>query len=384
MGVVWNLSLVAKCDSEAEKINQYAKELYKQYNLELHTDEDGGLLFYDWGFCYIDVDAERLMSAEKMIDQVVAHFPDINLTFQGSGDGPCYQWEKRSKSGVLVEVQPWRVGIHCENHSFDELLTHTPFIQQQGFDVQCEEGEMALYWEYDHLTEESLCNQTIVQLSKKMPQTTIYSFKRIMMDNVYEIETFCTMKDGVGEWIVDESYEGLVEYNRPTSIWEIIKDPESCFEQLLDKQRRGEDTKGATVYITLLYSVKYDEYDSDCKELARWLALFKAEDKQWLTTAEATIYDCIVLAGMHHNWHSENSYAPLFEYNREDEQRLFNQVAASWNKLDNREIRLCLYLLKLTNLDYKPILQEYIEWIKPYRDPDDEQLQWLCKEIGEI
>ena len=130
MSVLWSLSLRAKSADETAKINEYAKKLNKKYNLELCTGEYGGLEFFDWGFCYIDVDGDNVKVAEEMIDEVVAHFPDMKLTFQGSGDGACYQWEKRSKNGILVAVEPWCVGVHCEDESFNELLTHIPFIKQ--------------------------------------------------------------------------------------------------------------------------------------------------------------------------------------------------------------------------------------------------------------
>lgn len=169
MGVIWNLSLNANSANEATKINEYAKELNKRYNLELDIDGFSGLRFFDWGFLYTDVDEDNLHRAEEMIDEVVAHFPDMKLKFQRSGDETCDRLEKRSKNGVLVEVEPWRVGVHCDKEHFDELLSHSSLIKQQGFDVSYKENEMALYWEYDHLTEESACNDTIVELSKKMP-----------------------------------------------------------------------------------------------------------------------------------------------------------------------------------------------------------------------
>ena len=386
MGVLWNLSLSAESANEVNKINEYAKELNKKYNLELCTGEYGGLEFFDWGFCYIDVDGDNVKVAEEMIDEVVAHFPDMKLTFQGSGDGACYQWEKRSKNGILVAVEPWCVGVHCEDESFNELLTHIPFIKQQGFDVSCEESEKALYWEYDHITEEDICNDTIVELSKKISQATIYSFKRIMMDNYPMIETFCVMKNGEGEWLMDMAFEGLVGYSdgRAKPIWGILKDPEGCFEQLLDKMKRGENTNGASVYITLNYSVNYKEYNTVGRGFEHWLALFKPEDKQWLMDEDCMLYDCIVLAGMHHNWNTDSFDTPLFEYNVEDEQRLFERVSTNWDVYGSiNENSVCIELLKFTNLDYKSIIRNNLDAMKQYVDESDERVQWLLEALAE-
>lgn len=388
MGVM----LSAESANDVTKINEYARELNKKYNLELCTGEYGGLEFFDWGFCYTDVDSDNIKVAEEMIKEVVAHFPDMKLTFQGSGDEACYHWEKRSKNGVLVAVEPWRVDIHCEKENFDELLTHIPFIEQQGFEVRREESKSSLYWVYDHISEEEICNDTIVGLSKKMPQVTIYSFKQILEDGAPAVETFCILNNGVGEWLVDLAFEDLIEYDyssgyrlcKPGSIWKIIKDPECCFEQLLRKARGGEEASVDSVYGVLKCSVDERERNSDGRELAHWLALFKPEDKQWLMEADRTLYDCIVLAGMHHNWNTDSCDTPLFEYNKEDEQRLFERVSINWDIYGNiNEKSVYIELLKFTNLDYKSILRNNLDAMKQYVDESDERLQWFCKEIGD-
>ena len=387
MGVICVLRLMANCESDATKINEYAKKLNKKYNLELCTGEYGGLEFCDFGFGYIDVDADNLMNAEKMIDEIVAHFPDMKLTFQGSVVGECYQVTKESQNGVLVTINPWRVGVHCEKESFDELLTHIPFIEQQGFEVCREESESSLYWEYDHISEEEICNDTIVGLSKKMPQVTIYSFKEILEDGAPAVETFCILNNGVGEWQEDLVLDALMWSECK---WNVIKDPESSFIHQLEKSRGGNAYDEFCIYCTLRLAVegivlKDHKYKSD---LSRWLPLLKPEDKQWLMEADQTLYDCIVLAGMHHNWHSEDSNIPLFEYNAEDEKRLFERVSTNWAEFPLNgtyyEQKGYVYLLKFTNLNYRSILRNYIEGIEPYMDKTDERLQWFRKEIGDI
>ena len=387
MGVIWNLSLNANSANEATKINEYARELNKKYNLELCTGEYGGLEFFDWGFCYIDVDTDNIKVAEEMIDEVVAHFPDMKLTFQVSGDGACYHWEKRSKNGVLVAVEPWRVGVHCEKENFGELRALVSFIKQQGFEVSCEVNENALYWKYDHITEENTCNDTIVELSKKMPQVTIYSIKQTLEDDAPAVETFCILNNGVGEWQEDLVLDALMWSECK---WNVIKDPESSFIHQLEKRRGGDTYDDFCIYCTLSLAVegivlKDHKYKSD---LSRWLPLLKPEDKQWLMEADQTLYDCIVLAGMHHNWHSEDSNIPLFEYNAEDEKRLFERVSTNWAEFPLNgtyyEQKGYVYLLKFTNLNYRSILRNYIEGIEPYMDKTDERLQWFRKEIGDI
>lgn len=389
MSVLWSLSLRANSADEIAKINEYAKELNQKYNFELYTEEYGGLEFFDWGFRYEDIDTDKVKLAEEMIKEVVAHFPDMKLTFRWTGDGSCIQWEMISKNGVLVDIEPWQVWIHCEKESFGELVANIPFIKQRGFDVRCDEDKMELCWEYDHISEEDLCNDTIVQLSKKMAQTTIYSYKSIMMDNGRQIETFCVMKNGEGEWLVDWALEGLMfcwmvhcwALERSFIFWDIIKKPEDCFEQLLDNERMSEGTNG-DIYKTLSYSVEYEADNSANRGLEHWLALFKSEDKQWLMAADRMLYDCIVLAGMHHNWNTDSSDTPLFEYNEQDELRLFERISANWRRPNLNEQKVYINLLKFTNLDYKPILRNHLNRIKPHRKETDEEMQWLLQEIG--
>ena len=207
-----------------------------------------------------------------------------------------------------------------------------------------------------------------------------------MMDNGKQIETFCVMKNGEGEWLVDWALEGLVYsvlWERSWSFWDIIKKPEDCFEQLLDEERMSEGTNG-DIYKTLSRSVEYEADNSANRGLGHWLALFKSEDKQWLMAADRMLYDCIVLAGMHHNWNTDSSDTPLFEYNEQDELRLFESVSANWWRWPNLdEQKVYVNLLKFTNLDYKPILRNFLEIIKPHRKETDEVIQWLLQEIGD-
>ncbi|MBQ2424010.1 MAG: hypothetical protein II262_04345, partial [Alistipes sp.] len=133
---------------------------------------------------------------------------------------------------------------------------------------------------------------------------------------------------------------------------------------------------------TLLYSAEYEADNSTNRGLEHWLALFKSEDKQWLMAADRMLYDCIVLAGMHHNWNRDSSDTPLFEYNEQDELRLFERLSDNWRGMNLREQKVYINLLKYTNLDYKLILRNYLEIIKPHRKETAEDLQWLLQEIG--
>ena len=145
MGVFWDFSLKASNESDAEKIKAYAKELNNVYKFDL-TDEDGygGLAFFEWGFGYGTVEPDDAKKFDEYINKVVAHFPEMSLHLFVSGDGACYQWEKVSKNGVLVYLEPWQMNIHCEGEHFKELLSNIGYIEQQGFEVSQNETGCSL------------------------------------------------------------------------------------------------------------------------------------------------------------------------------------------------------------------------------------------------
>lgn len=117
MSLLWVLSLAADCDSDAAKINEYAKELNQKYKLEL--GDEVGLQFFNFGFCYVDSDNDCLIRAEEMIKEIVAHFPDIKLTYGEAFDGACHQATMISQNGILVDCEPWNADVHCEEDSFE-------------------------------------------------------------------------------------------------------------------------------------------------------------------------------------------------------------------------------------------------------------------------
>lgn len=96
--------------------------------------------------------------------------------------------------------------------------------------------------------------------------------------------------------------------------------------------------------------------------------------------ADKPIFDYIVLAGMHHDWRGESS--TLFEYNEDDEKRLFERVPENWCYRFSYEQRISVELLKLAKVDYKSILRNYLEIIKPYRREPDEDIVLLREELG--
>ena len=406
MAVFWNLSLKASNESDAEKINAYAKELNNAYKFDL-TDEDGygGLDFFDKGFGYGTVegaDASRFM---ELIDKVVAHFPDMKLNFFGSGDGPCQQWEKVSKNGVLVDFEPWQMNIHCEGEHFKELLSNIGYIEQQGFEVSQNETGCSLHWEYDRKSEEEKCHSTLQHLSEQLPQAEIVCYKFELKDNVPFINEYCIMKDGEGEWIEadstimnlgDECIYGILEGK--ATIFDVIKDAGACFALALEEVR-----KAPSQCTAIGYMISYAE------NAIGLMQYFKPEDKEWLEQADdryRTIYDAILLWGMYNSFHTlpetfvdedtkeeivitrlELHDTPLFELEADKEAELFarlynTEYGREWNNMHKNTIEL----LEFTDVDYTIILHKMLdgrEYSVTRGDIDDE-IKWMCEKLGDI
>ena len=304
MAVFWHLSLKASNESDAEKIKAYAKELNNAYKFDL-TDEDGygGLAFFEWGFGYGTVEPDDASRFEEYINKVAAHFPEMELHFFGSGDGPCQQWEKVSKNGVLVDYEPWYMNIHCEGEHFKELLSNISYIEQQGFTVSQDETGCSLLWEYDLKSEEEKCYNVLQHISKLLPGVEIICYKNEAKDNVPFISEYCIMKDGEGEWIEadstimnlgDECVGGVLEGK--ATIFDVIKDAGACFALALEEIR-----KTPAKCPVVGYMISYAE------NAIGLMQYFKPEDKEWLEQADdryRTIYDAILLWGMYNSFHT--------------------------------------------------------------------------------
>lgn len=405
MGVYWSLNLRASCESDVEKIKAYAKELNNVYKFDL-TDEDGygGLNFFDRGFGYGTVegaDASRFM---ELIDKVVAHFPDMKLNFFGSGDGPCQQWEKVSKNGVLVDYEPWYMNIHCDEEHFNELLFNVSYIEQQGFNVIQDEKKCSLFWEYDLKSEWEKCHSALQHISKQLPQVEIVCYKNECKDNVPFISEYCIMKDGEGEWIEadstimnigDECVCGILE--EKATIFDVIKDTGACFAQILEEVRKEHSQCNTVGYII-----------SKAENVIAFMQYFKPEDKEWLEQADdnfCAVYNAILLWGMYNSFHTvpetfvdeeakeeilitriELSDTPLFEMDTDKVAELFkrlyeNEYGRNYNM--NKNI---IELLEFTDVDYTIILHKMLD-SREYsvtRGDIDDDIKWMCEKLGDI
>ena len=406
MAVFWHLSLKASNESDAEKIKAYAKELNNVYKFDL-TDEDGygGLAFFKWGFGYGTVEPDNAERFNEFINKVVANFPELKLNFFGSGDGPCQQWEKVSKNGVLVDFEPWYMNIHCEGEHFKELLSNIGYIEQQGFEVSQNETGCSLHWEYDRKSEEEKCHSTLQHISKLLPQAEIICYKFELKDNVPSINEYCIMKGGEGEWIEadstimnlgDECVYGILEGK--ATIFDVIKDAGACFAQVLEEVRKNHSK--AWIVGSII---------SNTENAIGFMLYFKPEDREWLEQADdkyRTVYNAILLWGMYNRFNAtpetyvdeetkeevvitrlELHNTPLFEMDADKDTELFAKLYNSeydreWNNMHKNTIEL----LEFTNVDYTIILHKMLDSreFSITRGDIDDEIKWMCEKLGFI
>lgn len=406
MAVFWHLSLKASNESDAEKIKAYAKELNNVYKFDL-TDEDGygGLAFFEWGFGYGTVEPDNAERFNEFINKVVANFPELKLNFFGSGDGPCQQWEKVSKNGVLVDFEPWYMNIHCEGEHFKELLSNIGYIEQQGFEVSQNETGCSLHWEYDRKSEDEKCHSTLQHISKLLPQAEIICYKNECKDNVPCISEYSTMKNGEGQWIEadstmitlgDECAYGILEDK--ATIFDVIKDTGACFALVLEEVRKNHSK--AWIVGSII---------SNTENAIGFMLYFKPEDREWLEQADdkyRTVYNAILLWGMYNRFNAtpetyvdeetkeevvitrlELHNTPLFEMDADKETELFAKLYNSeydreWNNMHKNTIEL----LEFTNVDYTIILHKMLDSreFSITRGDIDDEIKWMCEKLGDI
>ena len=405
MAVFWHLSLKASNESDAEKIKAYAKELNNVYKFDL-TDEDGygGLAFYERGFGYGTVEPDNAERFNEFINKVAANFPEMKLNFFGSGDGPCLQWKKVSKNGVLVDFEPWYMNIHCEGEHFKELLSNIGYIEQQGFEVSQNETGCSLHWEYDRKSEEEKCHSTLQHLSEQLPQAEIVCYKFESKDNVRFINEYCIMKGGEGEWIEadstimnlgDECIGGVLEGK--ATIFDVIKDAGACFAQILEEVRKEHSQCDTVGYII-----------SKAENVIAFMQYFKPEDKEWLEQADdrySALYKAILLWGVFNSFHSvqetfvdeetkeeilitriELSDTPLFEMDTDKVAELFKRLYENEYGRNYNVNKNIIELLEFTDVDYTIILHKMLD-SREYsvtRGDIDDDIKWMCEKLGDI
>ena len=169
------MSLVANQLEDAKKLVARAEELLK----ELDPMEEQGVRFEldssHNGISYAPETSEQWNLAFKVIEGVVATFPEMKLRYYETFDGPLSQ-AGVSKNGELVEIELWETIVHLENHEdYQRVQAYLQELPEVKLELWPE--RLSLGWEFDLLTENELNDSRLKDISEHFPDMTIRCFK---------------------------------------------------------------------------------------------------------------------------------------------------------------------------------------------------------------
>ena len=279
MGICWDLRLKTSNKDDAGKLVAYAKELNKEFCLEPYNEKSmDGLEFFEDGFCFSEVKEEPINRFHKFLDQVVAHFPNMDMQYTQVGDGThCYMFV--NKNGKLEQYNPGTMYMYVENASDYIVMVSLAekILKEQRFVMVKVDGEQqTISWEYEFDNESSKekCDAVISSISKAMPSTRLvcYCVDNLVLERY--IERYCYAFGGNFKWMKDPGVFSLLENEQLYSRPELVADPVGCYEKLLAFTRSGNDEYTYSLINTLT---------SDDKNLrAEFLSKLKTEDRTWI------------------------------------------------------------------------------------------------------
>ena len=403
MASIWNLKINVVDPQDAEKMNDYVRELSKEYTLVPTSDDpnDGwyqaGLEFGDDFVCYTDGIVERLDQFTELADKVAAQFPEMPLLFTqfNTDNQGLYRYE--SKDGKFVRISPLKVTLHTNDaDDFDQLVACAePLLAAQGINADVDTATQEITWGYSEENESQVCDALIAKMSEQMPDIQVVCMKHDVDSPEFGGLQYCIMGKGEGEWkeitgvTFDIAY--AIWYAGPDSalgltVYDAFTNPEKCVKAMLEEIRKG-DSESDDFKYSLMPVLFQDQ----------WLYnLLQPEDKQWLLDLDRTEADCIVLVGMYSNWRTwEESFTdedtgetvtverneilttPLFESNEGEAEALLEKVCTARGM--RRKIKdIVRKLSSYTPLNYTRLLVDNVEYLY-----DDDRL-WAYKEIGDL
>lgn len=279
MGICWDLRLKTSNKDDAEKLVAYAKELNKEFHLEPYNEKSmDGLEFFEDGFCFSEVKEEPINRFHKFLDQVVAHFPNMDMQYTQVGDGThCYMFV--NKNGKLEQYNPGTMYIYTENASDYSVMVELAekAFKEYGFVMRnADDAKKTISWgyEFDSECSKERCDAVIALISKAMPSVrlTCYSINDLILET--DIERCCYASGGDFEWVEEPRffYPLYVYDDELYTMSELVADPVGCYEKLLALTRSGEHNYAFELILALC----------DANLRAEFLSKLGAEDRPWI------------------------------------------------------------------------------------------------------
>lgn len=278
MGVCWKLRLTASNKDDAEMLIAYAKELNKEFCLEPYNEETmDGLEFFEDGFCFSEVKEEPIKRFDKFVDQVVAHFPDMDMRYMQLGDGSLYSLYV-NRNGKLEQYTPGTMYMYTENAPDYAVMVGLAekILKEHGFVIEgVNDTQKTIWWEYEFDNESSKekCDAVITSISKAMPNTRLTCYNMNYLWQEPDIQKYCYAFDGNFEWVEEPRFfYPLCVYEDLYTMSELVADPVGCYEKLLALTRSGEHNYAFELILALC----------DANLRAEFISKLSEEDKSWI------------------------------------------------------------------------------------------------------
>ena len=176
------LSLMAKQHDDAEKLAVRAIELLKELDpknehgvrFDLYKTRDGR----EEGINYDSYVPEQIDLAYKVIEGVVATFPEMKLRYYMTLEGPLAE-AGESKNGKLMAIELWQTVVHLDNEEdYQRVQAYLQTIPEVDLQRSLENHSTnSLGWEFDQLTENEKNDRLLQRLSEHFPDMTIRCLK---------------------------------------------------------------------------------------------------------------------------------------------------------------------------------------------------------------
>lgn len=180
----YSFSLMTKQRQDVEKMLARAEEVLK----ELDPDGNSGVKFVliddDTSFGIGDGNLMPIQAdlASKVIDAVVATFPEMSLRYYETCNGPLSR-EAVSKEGKLVDIDPWHVVVIMQNE--DDYKSVVDYLKEKtAFEItQCTgathrpQDPYSVRWQFDGNTENDLTTACLNDLGRHFPEMLFQCYK---------------------------------------------------------------------------------------------------------------------------------------------------------------------------------------------------------------
>lgn len=288
----YSFSLVTKQRKDAEKLLARAEEVLK----ELDSDGNSGVKFNlienetKFGIGDGSLMPRQAELAFKVIDAVVAAFPEMTMHYYETCNGPLCR-AAVSRNGELEEIELWQVVVHLQSiEDYQQVLA----CLQKKHDVELElhPERLSIKWSFDAKTEDDVMTEHLNELSRQFPEMLFQCYKYSVCDEEAgdEMQYYAQFRGHEVRW--EESsltLLALMRWHRDMDVTyeDVLFNTEEVFQTALTKARADEGWYPRIVAEYLFY--------------ARSLHSLQPEDYGWLKElAENNIVPacCLLLLGM--------------------------------------------------------------------------------------